>query len=136
MKIRKHGQWNGKLSLQSTTYKDHVPHLDGLEVVQHGVNDPHILGPGSLEEDVPGHGEHPADAGDPPHLLLQDDLGVVVGAGVVQTSPQEVPIHPDTGILELEVFKRDILLRILQGIFEGLKLKNWLIRALNQFHVT
>ena len=76
-------------------------HLDGLEVVQHGVNDPHILGPGSLEEDVPGHGEDPADAGDPPHLLLQDDLGVVVGAGVVQTSPQEVPIHPDTGILEL-----------------------------------
>ena len=30
----------------------------------------------------------------------------------------------------------DILLRIIQGIFEGLKLKNWLIRALNQFHVT
>ena len=88
------------MSLQSATYKDHapVPHLDGLEVVQHGVNDPHILGPGSLEEDVPGHGEDPADAGDPPHLLLQDDLGVVVGAGVVQTCPQEVPIHPDTGI--------------------------------------
>ena len=98
MKIKKHGQWNGKLSLQSTTCKDHAAHLDGLEVVQHGVNDPHILGPGSLEEDVPGHGEDPADAGDPPHLLLQDDLGVVVGAGVVQTSPQEVPIHPGTGI--------------------------------------
>ena len=31
---------------------------------------------------------------------------------------------------------RDILLRIIQGIFEALKLKNWLIRALNQFHVT
>ena len=101
MKIKKHRQWNGKLPLQSTTYKEHVPHLDGLEVVQHGVNDPHILGPGSLEEDVPGHGEDPADAGDPPHLLLQDDLGVVVGAGVVQTCPQEVPIHPDTEILEL-----------------------------------
>ena len=30
----------------------------------------------------------------------------------------------------------DILLRIIQGIFEGLKWKNWLIRAQNQFHVT
>ena len=31
---------------------------------------------------------------------------------------------------------RDILLRIIQGIFEGLKWKNWLIRAQNQFHFT
>ena len=31
---------------------------------------------------------------------------------------------------------RDILLRIILGIFEGLKWKNWLIRAQNQFHVT
>ena len=30
----------------------------------------------------------------------------------------------------------DILFRIIQGIFGGLKLKNWLIRAQNQFHVT
>ena len=30
----------------------------------------------------------------------------------------------------------DILLRIILGIFEGLKWKNWLIRAQNQFHVT
>ena len=29
----------------------------------------------------------------------------------------------------------DILLRIIQGIFEGLKWKYWLIRAQNQFHV-
>ena len=29
----------------------------------------------------------------------------------------------------------DTLLRIIQGIFEGLKWKNWLIRAQNQFHV-
>ena len=31
--------------------------------------------------------------------------------------------------------RRDILLTIIQGIFEGLKWKNWLIRAQNQFHV-
>ena len=35
----------------------------------------------------------------------------------------------------MAVHNRDILLRIIQGIFEGLKWKNWLIRVQNQFYV-
>ena len=39
-------------------------------------------------------------------------------------------------VLDCGSYYWDILLRIIQGIFEALKWKNWLIRAQYQFHVT
>ena len=67
---------------------------DVSKVVQHVVNDDLVLGPLPLDIHEPGHGHDPAKAWDPPHLVLEDDLGVVVGARMVQASPQEVPISP------------------------------------------
>ena len=51
--------------------------LDGFVKIEHAINDLDVLRPVPLYVDVPGHGEDPADARDPPNPLLQDQLGIV-----------------------------------------------------------
>ena len=46
--------------------------LDTVVEVKHGVNDLDILRPVPLDEDVPGHCQHPADARDPSHPVLHN----------------------------------------------------------------
>ena len=70
--------------------------LDGFVKVEHVINDLDVLRPVPLNVDVPSHGQDPADAGDPPHPVLQNQFCIVIWSRVVETSPEKVPISPES----------------------------------------
>ena len=65
-------------------------------------------------------------------LAMQSEFNVHIAA---KHDPKASMLDIFFVILKISCNGWDILLRIIQGIFEGLKWKNWLLRAQNQFHV-
>ena len=68
--------------------------LNAAVEVEHVVYDLDVLCPVPLDVDVPCHGQDPADPRYSPHSVLQDQLGVMIWARVMETCPEEVPISP------------------------------------------
>ena len=67
---------------------------DLREIVQHLVQSFAVFRPAPLEEEEPAHGHDPAQPRQPPHVVLQDELSVVVGPAVEEPGPEKVPVRP------------------------------------------
>ena len=66
-----------------------------MKVVQHGVKNVLILRPTPLQIDEPGHGHDPTNTGYLLDLILQDDLCIMVGSGMMESHPEEVPVQSE-----------------------------------------